>query len=175
MDMAGLDSLLGLEPEHRFIEIPRVGWVEIRELDGLELMLCYTAALIEDPVTGTVTFDPALHSAYKIASSLVAPSLGESFEDRIQAVDKVRSLPGRAYERLSIEVEKLTAVSAESVNRTSTIIDSVPFLYEVLDVLSEKGGWMKDLEGKTVSEFRTWVAFHRSQRTRTMRALEDLS
>lgn len=174
METATLEEMFGLEPEHRFIELPRIGWVEIRELDGHELVLCHTAALIEDPVTGSVTFDPALHIAIKVAASMVSPSLGDTIDERIANADRIKEMPARVNQILVAEVERLSSVTEESLNQMSTIIDSVPFLYDILEVLAEHNGWLKDLEGKTVSEFRTWVAFHRSQRARMERALAEL-
>lgn len=165
------ESLCKSEPEHRIINIEGLGLVEIRELNAGELIAVQIAALDTDPVTENVRFNLARHAMLQVAVALENPAIGATTDERILRVDTLRNIPARAYQRLAAEVEVLNNVDLGAVSRMTDILDAVPFLSLVMEVLAAKHGWLEDLDGKTKQEFILWSAFLRRQDRRSEEAL----
>lgn len=172
-DFVSLAEMKAVAVETKTVDIERLGKVEFRELTAEELAFSYQSAFVTSS-SGDVVFNPSLHDWVKVALSMENPSLGATMEDRVMAVETVSALPARVFQAMLAEVQTFSSVDMSRVEKLSKIIESVPVLYRVLEVLDKKGKLLKDLNGVTKRELELWMAFYRNQERVTEEQLEEL-
>lgn len=167
-----LEGLLGQEKRTETVPLGDHGAVVVRELDAGELLECHVASFEENPLNvEEFRMNPSKFMMAKVAAALETPSLGPDCATRILRMDELRSIPSSQYERIAGAVELLNNCDLSEAVRLSNVIDSLPWLFEVLNVLAHKNAWLDELPGKTQQEFNVWIGFYKAYQARSERAL----
>jgi len=171
-----LDGLQMLERAEEFVPLNADGsGVLLREPTADELVWCYRSAMEEDPQSGVVRFNASLFEMCKVAVCMAEPSLGMTPVEKLSNLQVLKDMPTRPYQALKAKVDELTQLDMDKVRSMAQVIESVPALWSILRVLSEKRGWLEDLDGKTLQEVRVWMAFYEALDQRTAQIAESLA